>query len=430
MTPSALAGARRPTLSVPVLAPGDGVRYGLLGAGLAFVALPLYVVLPGHYASQFGAPLAALGFVLLTARLLDAVVDPWLGRWIDACMARSRQTALVLGCTAAAVLLGGFVALFFPPSLGANSLLVWCFTMLMLTYLGFSTLSVLHQAWGARLGGDASFRARVVSWREGCALAGVMLASALPSLFGLVETAWALAALLVAGLIALAAGPWRHDPVAGGAKGSWRLPWLSRDFRALIALYTLNGIASAIPATLVLFFIRDRLQAGSHEALFLVLYFAAAAGSFPLWLRVIGGLGLCGSWLAGMALAVASFAWAAALGAGDVLAFALVCLGSGVALGADLAAPNALLTGVIQRAGHTQRHEGRYLGWWTAATKLNLALAAGVALPMLAVMGYEPGARDPQALLALTLAYCALPCALKTLAALGLWRWWRRANPA
>jgi glycoside/pentoside/hexuronide:cation symporter, GPH family len=428
MTPAALAMAPA-ARSSPALGAGDGARYGLLGAGLAFVALPLYVVLPGHYASQFGAPLAALGGVLLLARLLDAVVDPWLGRWVDASLARSRRSALRLGIVAAGMLLAGFWALFFPPALRGSGLLAWCAATLMLTYLGYSMLTVLHQAWGARLGGDARFRARVVSWREGCALGGVMMASAMPSLLGLGATTVALAALLAAGLVALAAGPWRHDPVAGGAAGSWRLPWASRDFRALIALYTLNGVASAIPATLVLFFIRDRLQAGSHEALFLVLYFAAAATSFPLWLRLIERLGLCGSWLAGMVLAVASFVWAATLGAGDVVAFGLVCIGSGMALGADLAAPNALLTGVIQRAGHAQRHEGRYVGWWTAATKLNLALAAGVALPALSALGYQPGAREHEALAALTLAYCALPCVLKSLAALGLWRWWRRSAP-
>ena len=38
----------------------QGVRYGALGLPLAFVALPLYVVLPNHYASTFGIPLATL----------------------------------------------------------------------------------------------------------------------------------------------------------------------------------------------------------------------------------------------------------------------------------------------------------------------------------------------------------------------------------
>jgi GPH family glycoside/pentoside/hexuronide:cation symporter len=37
---------------------------------LAFVALPLYVVLPNHYAREFGVPLATLGTVLLGAGCL------------------------------------------------------------------------------------------------------------------------------------------------------------------------------------------------------------------------------------------------------------------------------------------------------------------------------------------------------------------------
>ena len=31
-----------------------GLAYGLLGLPLAFVALPLYVLLPNHYAREFG----------------------------------------------------------------------------------------------------------------------------------------------------------------------------------------------------------------------------------------------------------------------------------------------------------------------------------------------------------------------------------------
>ena len=42
-------------------------------------------------------------------------------------------------------------------------------------------------------------------------------------------------------------------------------------------------------------------------------------------------------------------------------------------------------------------------------------------LPLLALAGYTPGTTDPQSLQALTLAYCALPCALKLLAAVMLY---------
>jgi Na+/melibiose symporter-like transporter len=140
-------------------------RYGLLGAALSFVALPLYIVLPSHYAA-LGSPLAALGAILLGARLLDAVVDPWLGRWADASLGRSRGAAWRLALAAAVVLALGFSLLFFPPALAGIPLLAWCAATLVLTYLGFSMLTVLHQAWGARLGGDARYRAQVVSCRR------------------------------------------------------------------------------------------------------------------------------------------------------------------------------------------------------------------------------------------------------------------------
>lgn len=44
-----------------------------------------------------------------------------------------------------------------------------------------------------------------------------------------------------------------------------------------MAVFVLNGVASAVPATLVIFFIRDRLQVPAWEPLFLGSYFAAAA---------------------------------------------------------------------------------------------------------------------------------------------------------
>ena len=61
----------------------NGIAYGLLGLPLAFVALPLYVILPNHYSREFGVSLITLGFVLLGARLFDAFIDPLLGRMTD-----------------------------------------------------------------------------------------------------------------------------------------------------------------------------------------------------------------------------------------------------------------------------------------------------------------------------------------------------------
>ena len=163
----------------------EGLTYGSLGLPLAFVALPLYVILPNHYASAFGIPLAKLGALLLGTRLLDAVADPWIGRWVDRLFGRSIAVVLAAAATAALVLAAGFRGLFFPPVQDGDALLIWCGALLAVTYLSYSVLSVLHQAWGARLGGDEAQRTRIVSWREGLALVGVLVASVLPSVAGL-----------------------------------------------------------------------------------------------------------------------------------------------------------------------------------------------------------------------------------------------------
>lgn len=121
-----------------------------------------------------------------------------------------------------------------------------------------------------------------------------------------------------------------------------------------------------------------------------------------------------------MLLSVGVFVWAATLGAGDLLPFFVVCALSGFAVGADLTMPSALLAGIVDDCGERGKREGAFFGWWNFAAKLNLALAAGLALPMLAWFGYTPGDRAPEGLVALTFAYCVLPCALKLLAAAAL----------
>jgi GPH family glycoside/pentoside/hexuronide:cation symporter len=403
----------------------DGWRYGFMGLPLAFVALPLYVVLPNHYARAFDVPLATLGLVLVAARLFDAFVDPLLGRWSDRLYARSVRAVLVWATVAALVLGVGFAALFFPPVRSLGALVAWALVCLMVTYAAYSLLSILHQAWGAKLGGDEAQRSRVVAWREGLGLLGVVLASIAPLAFGLPATVALFFVALAAGLWAwnLARTPdltahLTDQGTAAAAPPSIWLPFTRPAFRALLAVFVVNGIASAVPATLILFFVQDRLQVEpAMEPVFLGTYFICAALGLPLWLRVVARLGLGRTWGLGMLLSISVFAFAAQLGAGDAMAFVAVCALSGFALGTDLALPGALLAGVIAASGDRGRAEGAYFGWWNFATKLNLALAAGVALPALGLLGYSPGARDPQALQTLTWAYCLLPCALKLVAA-------------
>lgn len=400
--------------------------YSLFAAPLAMAALPVYVLVPSFYAEATGLALATIGAVLLATRAFDALSDPWLGAWVD----RVRGNYLRPVVLATPVLAAGFVLLFAPPSgMSATGATLWLAGTLIAATLGFSLASIAYQAWGARLANEDGGRARITAWREGVGLVGVVTASLLFTAGATALTAVFLCALVGALALLARAAPRVPPTVATAPPGS---PWRALGsavrqprFRWLLAIFVANGIAAAVPASLVLFFIEDRLQLAAHAGVLLALYFIAAAGSMPLWAHAARRLGLHATWLAGMALAIGVFVWAYALAPGQLAGFALICTLSGVALGADLALPPALLARVVALNGHTGTHEGAYFGLWNFANKANLALAAGLALPALQALGYTPGARDPAALQALALAYAVLPCILKLVAAGLLVAAWR-----
>ncbi len=404
------------------LSRGALLAYGLFGLPLAMLALPVYVLVPQLYANRFGLSLSVIGSMLLVARVLDACIDPALGLWIDRAKSARGYAGFVL--LSLPLLIAGYLALFHPPPMAAALLLWWFGGSLMLVYGGFSLATIAHNSWGASLTQERGERARLTAMREGWALVGVILAAAVPFVAGLgALSVLFVCALTLAAWVLLRMAP-RPEPVPV-VHLDWRallVPFRNRAFRWLLAVFAANGIAAAIPATLFLFFATDRLQLGQFSGLFLVLYFVAAACALPLWVALAARIGEASAWRASMLLAVAAFVWVVQLDAGAMAAFAAICIISGAALGADLALPPALLAGVIGAAGHSGQREGAYFGAWSWMTKMNLALAAGIALPLLELLGYTPGSTNTTGTQALGIAYAWVPCGLKCLAALLLWR--------
>ena len=423
-----------------------------MAAPLAFAALPLYVLFPQFYATNLGVSLAALGGLLLVVRALDAVTDPLIGRLLDTHL-RSNNL-MPMAVVAALVLLLGFGALFKAQSdWGTTPLLVWAGLMLTLCTGAYSVLTLALQTWVSRVHASAAQQGELqrylIAWREGFGLLGVLVGASLPAVAGLDATTATLMALMV---MALAAWYWVRPALAmtnanslaattppvtpattaqslSGATATDAVVNTPGFFKQLMLIHVVNGMASAIPATLVLFFVRDRLQApAGSEALFLLLYFAAAGLAMPLWQSTMARIGLVKTWGIAMVMATAAFAVTASLGSGDSIWFAVVCVGSGMALGADLCVPQAMLAQWLNapnahaKSDTLPRKDGVYFGWWNVVSKGNLALAAGVALPLLGVLGYVPGA--PGNTQALAWVYGALPCVLKVTAAGLLWHCW------
>ena len=404
-------------------------RYSAFALPLAMAALPVYIVAPKFYADDLGLGLAVTGLVLLGARLVDTLQDPLLGHWADRWFAGRRGPLIAVSAPPLAL---GFVGLFNPPAWDGLALAVWLALMLVLIYSAFSLATIAYQAWGAELSADPHERTRITAFRESLSLVGVLLAAALPqwmqahlgARLGLTAFSGVFVALLVsAAVVTVAAAP-RPGP-GGGAHldfiAALRGALANRGFRRLAAVYLVNGMAAAVPATLVLFYVDSILGLEQWAGAFLAVYFLSGAAGMPLWVRLSRHWGKRGAWLASMGVAVLAFVWAFFLGAGDAIEFTVICAMSGLALGADLALPPSMLADVIDRDGGGGRRGGSYFGLWSLLSKLSLASAAGVGLPLLAWLGYQPGGEAGAGSFALAAVYALLPCALKLTAAGMLW---------
>lgn len=394
--------------------------WGFFAAVLAAAGLPIYIHAPKFFADNFGVGLAAMGGVLFVLRLVDLVQDPLLG-WLAARLSpRARGPAVALALT---LLMVGMLALFAvrPPI----APLWWFALTLTLLFSAWSFLTIVFYSTGVARAQTLgpSGHLRLAGWREAGGLLGVCLAALAPAVLALIMAApfagfaFGFAVLcVVAGL--LMRGQWAiqtHQPGAASLRAVLRDP----ATRWLLAIALLNAAPLAVTATLFLFFVESVLQAPGWEGPLLVLYFLAAALSAPFWSRAADRLGARVVLLGAMALALVAFGFALRLGPGDAPAFAVVCIATGAALGADMVILPALFA---RRMAQVAPNAAVGFGLWSFASKACLSLAAVTLLPLLERAGFAAGATTPpqSALRALSLAYAGLPLVLKSIAAVAL----------
>lgn len=440
----------------------DLLNYGLLGWALGAVAVPIYIQVPYLYSRIYEVPSAWVGVILLLSRLLDALLDPAIGLWVDRRSGQGNRYALPL-LLAVPLLLLGMAGVFFPlgntPVEYAASLM----GSLVIVHLGYSFASIAYQAWGAELGHTDKERSTYVAVREGVGILGVVFAVsfALETHAGLIFSMFA--GMLLAGMFLLL--KFAPQPETSGVSPSQTLQqaghavqsgWIQAfqrglhdilqplhkpNFRKLMGVFLCNGLAAALPATLVPFYMRDRLGLTDSDQWVLAVYFLVGAASTVFWVWLSSKLGLARSWLLGMVLSVPAFVVVVGLGEGDLAGYLLVCIVTGFALGADLSMPAALVARLIEENGERGKTEGTYFGLWNWVNKFNLALAPSFALGTLQWFDYSADfsrtetyqnmgfvqqlANDP-----LLWVYALLPCALKLLAILLLARSGLSRGPA
>jgi glycoside/pentoside/hexuronide:cation symporter, GPH family len=397
--------------------------WALFSALIAMAGLPIYIHAPKFYLDTYGTSLAALGGVLALLRLIDLVQDPALG-WLAEATRPARRPMVAGASLIMAAAMWGLFGM--PPPIAP---LLWFALTLTALFSAFSFLTICFYADGVAMAGQLGPQGhiRLAGWRETGSLLGICLAAVAPVALGaLSPQPFALFAgifLAVAVIATLAMNSeWSIAPAATRNPFALFRPALADPLaRRLLLIALLNAAPVAVTSTTFLFFVESRIAAPGLEGPLLLAFFLAAAVSTPFWTKAGGKHGPKPVLMAGMALSIVTFLWAVTLGAGDTVAFAVICLASGAALGADLTLLPALFAARLARIASDT--DSAAFSLWSFVSKLSLALAAAILLPALQSAGFNPGQVNPEsALLALSLIYAALPCVLKVIALAILWR--------
>lgn len=451
--------------------------YALPALAAAIPTIPAYVLLPSLYGDTLGLGLTLTGLVFFAIRLIDMVTDPLVGYLSD--RSQSRKPWVAGGAVVAGI---GIWFLFNPPPHPtAFYLFVWASVL----FVGWTMFQVPYLAWGAELSGDYKQRSRISAWREGAGLIGILCAGGLPVILAvngaLAQTGMLATASIVLGAVTVplvllfvpdmlrnkrnssdqvaraavqrAAEPTGtltatgltdvqalpssagHGP--GGAVVSpsqWQGLRQNRLFVRLLAAWLINGLANGLPAVCFPLFVKYGLGLGqSDQNILILLYFACAVVAMPVWVIASGVMGKHRVWCGAMIMAIVAFAFVPVLASGDFGGFAIICAVTGAALGADLALPPAIQADVDDwdkyRFGASRT--GLLFALWNMTNKLAMAVAAGVAFPVLGFLGLltaggggadDASPQHPAALTMLLVIYAVVPIVLKIMAVAMMWR--------
>ncbi len=401
------------------------IASGLLAFPLAFVGLPLYIYIPDLYATQHGVSVAALGIILLVVRLFDAFQDPVIG-FIGDRYRRYRHAVMIVFFAVFAI---SFFLLYHP----TGNAEWWLAIMLLLATTGYSVLSINLNAIGSLWSADPQEKTRIVAVREALGIAGLLTAVLLPPALQKLFPQSDRFALFAAIALALACACWFvfsrwyvtnktvFARTLSSEKPSWRRMF-SRRLSWFYVIYGLTSLSSAIPAALLIFFVRDYLNAENYLGACLLLYFGCGFAAVPLW-QMVARKDKKRAWLGAMILAVASFTGAYFLQPGDITAYLVICALSGAAFGGELILPPSILSDLLDDGGADSETASSF-AMMSFLTKAALALASGVSLSWLGQIGFVPAAdNDEKALRTLLLCYAAVPCLIKIAAiiAAGFW---------
>lgn len=401
--------------------------FGCVALPLSTIGLPLAIYLAPFYAGEVGLSLAALGTAMLLARVLDLVVDPFIGVASDRLRTRfgRRRPFVVVGTV---LLLLGMMMLFHPPK---GVTLYYFLGWLGLMYCGFSLLQVPHKAWGAELSPDYHERTHISSVRQFFATGGLIVSTLVPAIVLMqpgAKSADVLSALALMTLILLpimVAINFRFTPEpkaplhVPGVRVDWRTQWRTQwravkrngPLSTILLVLFVGFSAESFRQTLTVFLARDVIGV-PNLGLIYVYYFVSAFIGVPFWRWVARHVGKHRALAGGMVIAIATNLGIYFLGRGDVAMFTTMFIIKGFCFGALDLLPAAMLADAadVDTAISRKARVGLLFAMAGIVTNLGQAVGQGLSLNALAWVGYNAaGEKGESALNALRALYALAP---------------------
>ena len=402
----------------------DIINYSLLAIPLAFVGLPIYVNITDFYARDFKIDLSIIAFLLIIVRSIDVVQDPLIGYFSDYCLKRkiSHKKIIIISSIFLAI---SFFLLFNPPrQLNKDVITIWFLIFLVLTYSFFNFALINFESIAILIAKNQQQRIRINSAKEFCGLIGILLASALPSIISNAISSqqsnyFFLALTFVLMLLFIIIFFFRKIEIEEkivkhqfNFKKIIKEIWQYKIFCKFILVFFINSIAVSVPASTVIFFIKDILHQESKIGLFLIIYFLSAGLFIFMWRNLAYRYGKIKIWIISIIGSILTFCGAYFIGESNYHLFYLICFLSGMFLGADLIMPPAIIADLIF---DKEDKISTFVSLWNMVNKTALMLASSISLFILDFYNYQPGFVSNSTNLVLPIVYALIPCIIKLL---------------
>lgn len=381
---------------------------GSLGTG-GFATLP-GLVLVYYLTDTLGVTALVAGLILTIAKVWDVVIDPIIGGKSDFSLAAtgSRRRFMVIG----GVTLPVFFVLTFAvtPGLPPAASAVWVVIAFMLCATSFSLFQVPYIALPAELTRRYDERTRLLTWRVVVLTIAILLFGAGGPLLrdlvpdnpylGYVIMAVVAGVVLTIGMtIASTVAP-RNVPgpetrptasLVQNYRGGIRALVRSQPFRALLATYMLQGLATGIMLAGAQYVATWVLRSETAVTLLFIALIAPALLLTPVWGGLAKRIGKERSfWFASIIFLIASGSLVMLLFSPGAWIYIPVAV-AGAAYAGMQSLPMAMLPDVISHdaARHGEGRAGVFGGLWTAGETAGMAFGATALTVVLAITGYQ-----------------------------------------